>query len=122
MSREERAPSAFSRDIAAALKGYLTQKDVSQEQLAQRVGYSGPYMSKRMTGKAAITTDVIAAAAELTGVTYQQMVAILMSRITEPPDPLDRIVSAGIETAQNNAAAKKAAEAKPKTTGRKRRA
>jgi transcriptional regulator with XRE-family HTH domain len=114
MSAEDRdrAPSPFSRDIAAALSGYIKQNKVSQQQLAQRVGYSEPYMSKRLTGKAAITTDVIAAAAELTGKTYQQMVAILMSRITDPPDPLNRIVSAGIDAAEEKAAAEKAAAEK----------
>lgn len=119
MIEEDRTPSRFSRAFAAALRGYIKQNDISQRAVAKASNYSTGYVSGRLNGHHAVDTDMVDAVAELTGVSPFDLHQILIRRMSEVDDAVDRMVSEAVK--RDDAAAASAAKAAADIPPRRRR-
>lgn len=70
----------FSVRFAAEFKGWMSANHVTQMQLATYMGRTQPYISERVNGRRAISTDEVDALASLTGVTGKDLIIELSKR------------------------------------------
>lgn len=118
---DDRTATAFSKEFAAALRGYMDQKGLSQPPLRKALGRSQGYVSERLSGLRPIDTDMMDAVAELTGVSTKRLHKIVLRRMSEaaetPQDTAERIAAEAIK----REAEKRAAEQEQAKPVRRRR-
>jgi transcriptional regulator with XRE-family HTH domain len=119
----DRPTSSFSRNMSAALRGYIRERGISQSALAKRIERSEGFVSERLTGVRPPDTDMIDATAALAGISTARLYEELGRRAgtTEPDsDPPDATADAIVERARRAAReARKAKVSKPTRRGRR---
>ena len=69
--------------MCAALRGLMSDRDVTQVSIARHLDRSADYVSGRLTGRHALSVDIISAAAALMGMSDRALMIAIMSRIAE---------------------------------------
>lgn len=117
----DRPTSSFSRNMSAALRGYIRERAILQSDVARRIKRSEGYVSERLTGARAPDTDLIDAVALLAGVPSRSLHEELLRRAYSPtpdraPDP-DPDVAADVIVERARAGARKARPPTPPSSG-----
>lgn len=71
----------LNRALSRALRDIMTDRGVSQNAVAERLNRSANYVSGRLTGKHALSVDIISAVASLAGVSDRALMTEIMTRI-----------------------------------------
>lgn len=69
--------------VVKALRDFMADHQISQADIARRLGRSEGYVSQRMSGRLDLTVDIMGAAADLAGVSA----FALMGELTERMNP-----------------------------------
>jgi transcriptional regulator with XRE-family HTH domain len=77
---------AFTLALSRALRDYMTDTGVTQEQVAKLLDRSQGYVSHRTTGKQALSTDIIDAVAVLSSTSQRALMTTLVERATRDQD------------------------------------
>lgn len=67
--------------LSAALRGYMTDHRVTRRDVAARLNRSADYVQGRISGKHALSVDIVSAVAELTGVSDRALMSEIMTRM-----------------------------------------
>jgi len=59
---------AYSREISAALRDWMSDHSVTHQSVADALGRSQDYVSKRLRAESPLTVDIIGAVADLSGI------------------------------------------------------
>lgn len=91
--------STFSKRFAAALRGYMRERDIRQSDLATSIHRSPGFVSAHLSGARPVDTDMLYAVADLAGIDARRLTDEVTRRMgdlpPEPPPPsvtTDRIV------------------------------
>jgi transcriptional regulator with XRE-family HTH domain len=68
-----------------ALRDYMSDHDLTVEQVARAAGRSPGYVSHRTTGRASLSLDIILAVADLTGISERALMIELTDRVGWEP-------------------------------------
>lgn len=68
-----------------ALRDFMTDHDLTVEQVARAAGRSPGYVSHRTTGRASLSLDIILAVAELAGISERALMIELTDRVGWEP-------------------------------------
>lgn len=79
----DKPTSPFSRQFAAALRGFMEQRNVQQADLAAHLGKSRGYISEHLSGKRAATTDMLDGVAELAGIPVRDLYDVISRRMED---------------------------------------
>lgn len=71
----------LNRAMTAALRGIMTDRGVTQRAVADYLHRSADYVSGRMTGRHALSVDIITAAAALMGLSDRALMADVMTEV-----------------------------------------
>jgi transcriptional regulator with XRE-family HTH domain len=64
----------YNENVAAEVRAVMARQRRSQTDLASALGWSQPFLSRRLTGETAFNTDEIEQLAEILGVPISQLV------------------------------------------------
>ncbi|MCA0332282.1 MAG: helix-turn-helix domain-containing protein [Actinobacteria bacterium] len=78
-----REPTAFTRAVAAEIRGLLRSRNLSQTEVAAALDRSQAYVSLRVTGKAAFDTDDVDVLAGLIGLDGVEFLELIARRVSE---------------------------------------
>lgn len=70
-----------------ALRNYMTDHDLTTEQVAVAAGRTRGYVSHRTTGRAPLSLDIILAVAQLSGISERALMIELTDRVGWAPAP-----------------------------------
>jgi transcriptional regulator with XRE-family HTH domain len=72
----------LNAQISAALRTFMGDRDITQQQVADALGRSQGYVSQRTSGRRDLSVDIIAAVAELAHLTPRALMVELTERMT----------------------------------------
>lgn len=75
--------SDFSKAFARHLRDIMSERDVRQVPLAERLERSQGFVSERTSGRRPVDTDIIAAVAEMAGMGARELVEEISTRMRD---------------------------------------
>jgi transcriptional regulator with XRE-family HTH domain len=75
--------SDLNRDLSRALRDVMTERDITQMQVAAALGRSQSYVSTRTSGRIDLSTDIIAAVASLAHLSPRALMVELTERMIQ---------------------------------------
>lgn len=82
----ERPISKFSRDLSDLLQGFMRERGITAQAVADHLGRSKGFVSEHTSGKKPPDSDLLDAVADLAGVTTPALMAELSRRMALPDD------------------------------------
>jgi transcriptional regulator with XRE-family HTH domain len=75
--------SPFSKRFASALRGYMREHDIQQDDVAELLNRSTGYVSEHLGGKRSVDMNMVDAVAQLAGLEGTQLLAVIERRMSE---------------------------------------
>lgn len=69
------SPPRLSATVAATIRAEMARQRVTQRQLVERLGWTQPYISRRMAGHVAFDVDELSAIADAIGVPTEDIIS-----------------------------------------------
>jgi len=79
---------AYSREMSSVLANWMSERGITHQAVANVLGRSRDYVSKRLRAESALTVDIIGAVAHLSSISPRALHVELTERMGKPkPEP-----------------------------------